>query len=35
VSVVVFLSALNNGLQSSLIESTPGSQPHVTGERSF
>ncbi|NOT28478.1 MAG: ABC transporter permease [Acidobacteria bacterium] len=30
VSVVVFLSALINGLQSSLIESTLGSQPHVT-----
>jgi lipoprotein-releasing system permease protein len=30
VSVIVFLSALINGLQSSLIESTLGSQPHVT-----
>ena len=30
VSVVVFLSALINGLQTSLIESTLGSQPHVT-----
>jgi lipoprotein-releasing system permease protein len=30
VSVVVFLSALINGLQSSLIDSTLGSQPHVT-----
>jgi lipoprotein-releasing system permease protein len=30
VSVVVFLSALINGLQESLIESTLGSQPHVT-----
>jgi len=30
VSVVVFLSALINGLQSSLVESTLGSQPHVT-----
>ena len=30
VSVVVFLSALINGLQSSLIASTLGSQPHVT-----
>jgi lipoprotein-releasing system permease protein len=30
VSVVVFLSALINGLQSSLIESTLGSQPHIT-----
>jgi lipoprotein-releasing system permease protein len=30
VSVVVFLSALINGLQASLIESTLGSQPHVT-----
>jgi lipoprotein-releasing system permease protein len=29
VSVVVFLSALINGLQSSLIDSTLGSQPHV------
>ena len=30
VSVIVFLSALINGLQASLIESTLGSQPHVT-----
>ncbi|MEQ1758910.1 MAG: FtsX-like permease family protein [Vicinamibacterales bacterium] len=30
VSVVVFLSALINGLQASLIETTLGSQPHVT-----
>ena len=30
VSVVVFLSALINGLQSSLIEKTLGSQAHVT-----
>jgi lipoprotein-releasing system permease protein len=30
VSVVVFLSALINGLQASLIEKTLGSQPHVT-----
>jgi lipoprotein-releasing system permease protein len=30
VSVVVFLSALISGLQSSLIDSTLGSQPHVT-----
>ena len=30
VSVVVFLSALINGLQASLIESTLGSQPHIT-----
>jgi lipoprotein-releasing system permease protein len=30
VSVVVFLSALIGGLQASLIESTLGSQPHVT-----
>jgi lipoprotein-releasing system permease protein len=30
VSVVVFLSALINGLQSTLIASTLGSQPHVT-----
>jgi lipoprotein-releasing system permease protein len=30
VSVVVFLSALINGLQSSLIDSTLGSQPHIT-----
>ncbi len=30
VSVVVFLSALINGLQTSLIERTLGSQPHVT-----
>jgi lipoprotein-releasing system permease protein len=30
VSVVVFLSALINGLQSSLIASTLGSQPHIT-----
>lgn len=30
VSVVVFLSALINGLQASLIDSTLGSQPHVT-----
>jgi lipoprotein-releasing system permease protein len=30
VSVIVFLSALINGLQSSLIESTLGSQPHIT-----
>jgi lipoprotein-releasing system permease protein len=29
-SVIVFLSALINGLQESLIESTLGSQPHVT-----
>ncbi len=29
VSVIVFLSALINGLQASLIESTLGSQPHV------
>ncbi len=33
VSVIVFLSALINGLQSSLIESTLGSQPHVTLRR--
>lgn len=30
VSVVVFLSALINGLQGSLIDKTLGSQPHVT-----
>jgi lipoprotein-releasing system permease protein len=30
VSVIVFLSALINGLQSSLIESTLGSQSHIT-----
>ena len=30
VSVIVFLSALINGLQNSLIDSTLGSQPHVT-----
>lgn len=30
VSVVVFLSALINGLQTSLIDKTLGSQPHVT-----
>jgi lipoprotein-releasing system permease protein len=30
VSVIVFLSALINGLQASLIESTLGSQPHIT-----
>jgi lipoprotein-releasing system permease protein len=30
VSVIVFLSALITGLQSSLIESTLGSQPHIT-----
>lgn len=30
VSVIVFLSALINGLQTSLIEKTLGSQPHVT-----
>ncbi len=30
VSVIVFLSALVNGLQTSLIERTLGSQPHVT-----
>lgn len=30
VSVIVFLSALINGLQTSLIDSTLGSQPHVT-----
>jgi lipoprotein-releasing system permease protein len=30
VSVVVFLSALINGLQTSLINSTLGSQPHIT-----
>ncbi len=30
VSVVVFLSALINGLQASLIKQTLGSQPHVT-----
>lgn len=30
VSVIVFLSALINGLQASLIEKTLGSQPHVT-----
>lgn len=30
VSVIVFLSALINGLQASLIETTLGSQPHVT-----
>jgi lipoprotein-releasing system permease protein len=30
VSVIVFLSALINGLQASLIQSTLGSQPHVT-----
>ncbi len=30
VSVVVFLSALINGLQASLIQQTLGSQPHVT-----
>lgn len=29
VSVIVFLSALINGLQASLIESTLGSQPHI------
>lgn len=30
VTVVVFLSALINGLQTSLVEKTLGSQPHVT-----
>ena len=30
VSVVVFLSALINGLQASLVDKTLGSQPHVT-----
>jgi lipoprotein-releasing system permease protein len=30
VSVIVFLSALINGLQASLIDSTLGSQPHIT-----
>jgi len=30
VSVIVFLSALINGLQTSLIDSTLGSQPHIT-----
>jgi lipoprotein-releasing system permease protein len=30
VSVIVFLSALINGLQQSLIEKTLGSQPHIT-----
>ena len=30
VSVIVFLSALINGLQSSLIDKTLGSQPHIT-----
>mgnify|MGYP003407200193 FL=1 len=30
VSVVVFLSALINGLQASLIDKTLGSQPHIT-----
>ncbi len=30
VSVIVFLSALINGLQASLVEQTLGSQPHVT-----
>jgi lipoprotein-releasing system permease protein len=30
VSVIVFLSALINGLQTSLIASTLGSQPHIT-----
>lgn len=30
VSVIVFLSALINGLQTSLIDKTLGSQPHVT-----
>jgi lipoprotein-releasing system permease protein len=30
VSVIVFLSALINGLQASLIETTLGSQPHIT-----
>jgi lipoprotein-releasing system permease protein len=30
VSAIVFLSALINGLQASLIETTLGSQPHVT-----
>jgi lipoprotein-releasing system permease protein len=30
VSVIVFLSALINGLQASLIASTLGSQPHIT-----
>ncbi|MBL8717841.1 MAG: ABC transporter permease [Myxococcales bacterium] len=30
VSVVVFLSALINGLQTSLVQQTLGSQPHVT-----
>lgn len=30
VSVIVFLSALINGLQASLIDKTLGSQPHVT-----
>jgi lipoprotein-releasing system permease protein len=33
VSVIVFLSALINGLQASLIEKTLGSQPHVTLRR--
>src|SRR5689334_10098022 len=30
VSVIVFLSALINGLQVSLIDKTLGSQPHIT-----
>ena len=30
VSVIVFLSALINGLQTSLIATTLGSQPHIT-----
>ena len=30
VSVIVFLSALINGLQASLIANTLGSQPHIT-----
>ena len=30
VSVIVFLSALIGGLQTSLIEKTLGSQPHIT-----
>jgi lipoprotein-releasing system permease protein len=33
VSVIVFLSALINGLQASLIDKTLGSQPHVTLRR--
>lgn len=33
VSVIVFLSALINGLQTSLIDKTLGSQPHITLRR--